>query len=49
MDIKSYIKYLYIFYNILINILCFRTHYIGGREAGNGKSFFKELVVIKRG
>ena len=49
MDIRSYIKYLYIFYGILVGILYFGTHYVGNREAGDGKNSFKEFVVIKGG
>ena len=48
MDIKSYIKYLYIFYNILIDILYFGTHYTGNKKAKNNKSSFKEFVITKK-
>ena len=47
MDIRSYIKYLCIFYGILIGILYFKTHYIGGGEVGDGKGSFKEFIVIR--
>ena len=46
-NIKFYIKYLYIFYNILIGIFHFKTYYIGGREAKDSESSFKELVIIR--
>ena len=49
MDIRSYIKYLYISYGILVGILCFETYYIGGGEAGDGEGFFEKLVVTRGG
>ena len=49
MDVKSYVKYLCIFYGILVGILCFGTHYAGGGEAGDSKGFFREFVVIRGG
>ena len=48
MDIRSYIKYLYIFYNILIGILYFKTHHIGNKEIKDGKNSFKKFIIIKR-
>ena len=47
MDVKSYIKYLYIFYCILVDILYFKTHHINNKEAGNGKNSFKKFIIIK--
>ena len=47
MDVKSYIKYPYIFYNILVGILCFKTYYIGNKKAKNNKNSFKEFIIIK--
>ena len=47
MDVKSYIKYLCIFYGILVGIFYFRTHYIGGGEVKDGENSFKKLIIIK--
>ena len=47
-NIKFYIKYLYIFYGILVNILYFTTHYIGGKKAENSENSFKEFIIIKK-
>ena len=47
MDIKSYIKYLYIFYGILVYIFYFKTHLVGNTEARNGESSFKKLIIIR--
>ena len=46
-NIRFYVKYLYISYGILVGILCFGTHYIGGGKAGDNKGFFKEFIIIK--
>ena len=37
------------FYGILVNIFYFKTHYIGNKEVGDSKSFFKEFIIIKGG
>ena len=49
MDIKFYIKYLYISHGILVGILYFGTHHIGNGEAKDGENFFKEFIVIRGG
>ena len=49
MDIRSCVKYPYIFYGILVDILYFGTHHIGGGEAGDGESSFRELIITKGG
>ena len=48
-DIKSYVKYLYIFYSILVGILYFGTHHTSNREAGDSENSFGELIIIKGG
>ena len=47
MGVKSYIKHLYIFYGILVNIFYFGTHHTGGGEARDGKGFFKKPVILR--
>ena len=47
MDVKSYIKYLYIFYGILVGIFYFKTHYIGGGEIKDSKNSFKKYIIIR--
>ena len=42
------VKHLYIFHGILVDILCFGTHYAGGGEAEDGEGSFKELIIIKK-
>ena len=46
MDIKSYIKYLYIFYGILVIFLNFKIHYIGGGEI---KDSDKKPIIFRGG
>ena len=37
------------FYNILVGIFYFKTHYVSGGEVGDNKSFFKEFIIIRGG
>ena len=47
MDIKSYIKYLYIFYSILVFFLNFRAYYINNKEIKNCEGFVRKLIIFR--
>ena len=49
MDIKSYIKYLYIFYYILVFSLGLRAHHINNKKIGDCEGFIKKPIIFRGG
>ena len=49
MDVRSYIKYPYIFYNILVFFLNFGVYHTNNRETGDNKNSVKKPVIFRGG